>query len=160
LSPDIDQGAVQRIKERWKRKTSSESPAMQHVSNDSHLVPPAVEVDLTWALADVVGPYLTALERHKVYIAIAVGETFSAISTLLGVVVRRELTLSVNVGDALHWILTVYKHHEDEPRMRRLMGRVATGTPQDCAVSKGSTPMSQVLVSKYLKTAREHLRAG
>jgi hypothetical protein len=152
--------AVQQIIERWKRATSSDAPAMQHVSTEPQLPLTVVEVDLVWALADVVDPYLTAPERHNVYITIAVGETFSALSTLLGVAARRELTLSADVGEALHWILTVYEHHEDEPRMRLLMGRVSTVSLQDCDLSKVTTATTNTRQRKYLKTTREHLRKG
>jgi len=91
---------AQQIKECSKSEISSDAPTMQHVSTEPHLPQTVVEVDPVWALADVADPYLTAPERHNVYITIAVGETFSALSTLLGVAARRELTLLAGVGEA------------------------------------------------------------
>lgn len=84
------------------------------------------EVQLAWSLAATASPYLTVRERHEVYIAIAVGDTFPAICSLIATVVREELPLPVDLISRFSRLLDAYAGHDDEPRLRALVARVRT----------------------------------
>lgn len=82
------------------------------------------EVELAWALAATAGPHLTAGERHDIYIAIAVGDTFPAIDALVTTVVREQLALPVDLISRFARLLDAYAGHDDEPRLRELIARI------------------------------------
>jgi hypothetical protein len=87
------------------------------------------EHDLAWVLATVADPCLSTAERHDVYIAITVGETFSAICALTATVVREDLALPTDVvTDFARW-LNGYVGNDEEPRLRALLARVKTYPP-------------------------------
>jgi hypothetical protein len=87
------------------------------------------EVQLAWALATVADPYLGTAERHDLYIAIAVGDTFSAIYALTARLVREDLALPTDlVTDFAQW-LNGYVGHDEEPRLRGLLAQVKTYPP-------------------------------
>src|SRR6185312_8395934 len=52
------------------------------------------EANLAWALADTARPHLSPAERNKVYVAIAVGETFAAIRHLITLAADKRIALT------------------------------------------------------------------
>jgi hypothetical protein len=87
------------------------------------------EVELAWALATTAAPHLSTGERHDVYIAIAVGDTFPAIGALIATVVREQLALPADLISRFTRLLDAYAGHDDEPRLRALIARVQTHHP-------------------------------
>ncbi len=87
------------------------------------------EVGLAWALAHVAEAYLSTAEAHELYIAIGVGETFAAISLLIAVAAREDVALHRDLVCALTTWLNAYTGSEDEPRLRRLVGRISAQPP-------------------------------
>lgn len=83
------------------------------------------EVELAWALATTAAPYLSTGERHDVHIAIAVGETFPAICALTATVARERLALPADLISRFTDLLDAYVGHDEEPRLRALIARVA-----------------------------------
>jgi hypothetical protein len=85
------------------------------------------EAELAWALAQATHPHLDTVERHDIYIAIGVGETFSAIASLIATVVGRQLSLPAQLVNRLVSWLDAYAGNDVEPQLRRLIAQV---TPQ------------------------------
>ena len=83
-----------------------------------------VDTELAWELADAAKPCLDRKQRNQVYIAIGVGDVFSAAKFLLQTVVESQ----VSVGSETLWKLKLwvasYRDHPDEARLRDLIGRV------------------------------------
>lgn len=79
------------------------------------------EIGLAWALANTADVYLTVVERHDLYIAIGIGETFVAISLLITVIARERVTLPRDLMCALTAWLDGYAGNPDEPRLRALV---------------------------------------
>jgi hypothetical protein len=130
-----DTDSVRQSHERSSTPRSNKVSAAHHVWSNTLLPATIVEGELAWALASVVDPYLTIPERHHLYAAIGIGETLSVIEVLLPFVVRLQLTLSADVVEAFGSWLNAYTHHDDEPRMRHLIGQVPTGPPPHRVVS-------------------------
>lgn len=84
-----------------------------------------VEAELTWALAEVAGAHLDVAERNNLYVAIGIGETFFAIGLLTAAIVRNDLAISGNLVTRLHAWLDSYCGHDDELRLRDLIGRMS-----------------------------------
>jgi hypothetical protein len=84
------------------------------------------EADLAWALAQAAHPHLDAVERHDIYIRIGVGETFSAISSLIATVVGRQLTLPAELVNRLVIWLDAYVGNDGETQLRRLIAQVVS----------------------------------
>jgi hypothetical protein len=63
------------------------------------------EPKLAWALAEITHPYFYVAERNDIYVAIGAGDTFSAICSLITVIVRERLPLLADVVAMLpSWI--------------------------------------------------------
>jgi hypothetical protein len=76
---------------------------------------------LTWALAEIAHPHIRAAERNANYVAIGAGDTFSAICSLVTVIVREGLSPPCDLVDAVPRWLNAHSHSESEPR---LCGRI------------------------------------
>jgi hypothetical protein len=84
------------------------------------------EAELAWAFAQAANPnpYLTAIERNDVYVAIGGGETFSAIRCLITAVVRARQALPRDLLMKFEKWLDAYVRNDDEPHVRKLIGLV------------------------------------
>jgi hypothetical protein len=82
------------------------------------------ETDLAWALAQVADPYLDPVERHDIYIAIGVGETFQAITASIAAIARARLALGSDLVVAFKNWLNAYRGHDGEPRLHQLIDAV------------------------------------
>lgn len=81
----------------------------------------AQEASLAWALAEAAKPYLCAVERNDVYVAIGTGERFAAIRQLIKSLAVKRIPLP---ADLVQWCLTwlhAYLGHEDEGYLRHLI---------------------------------------
>lgn len=85
------------------------------------------EVSLAWRLADVADLYLSTAERHDIYIAIAVGDTFAAIGLLTTIAVREGVSVPRDLVAAVMQWLGAYVGNDEEPRLRALVARVKIG---------------------------------
>jgi hypothetical protein len=79
------------------------------------------ETDLAWALADAARPYLCAVERDDVYVAIGAGETFAAIRQLVKSVAVKRISLRADLVQRCTTWLDAYVGHEQERYLRRLI---------------------------------------
>jgi hypothetical protein len=82
------------------------------------------EAKLAWALAQVADPHLNAAERNDIYVKIGVGETFSAIFSLITTVVHKRLTLAADLVTTFSTWLDAYVGSDSEPHLRQLIGQV------------------------------------
>lgn len=82
------------------------------------------EAKLAWAIAQVTHPHFDAVERHDIYVTIGVGETFSAISSLIAMVVGKRLTLPADLVTRFVIWLDAYVGNDSEPHLRQLIGQV------------------------------------
>jgi hypothetical protein len=82
------------------------------------------EAKLAWAIAQVTHPHFDAVERHDIYVTIGVGETFSAISSLIAMVVGKRLTLPADLVTRFVIWLDAYVGNAGEPHLRQLIGQV------------------------------------
>jgi hypothetical protein len=79
------------------------------------------EINLAWALAEAVKPYLSALERNHVFMAIGAGENFSAIRGLVKSVAVKRIALRPDLVQQCTTWLHAYVGHKDERYLRRLI---------------------------------------
>ena len=79
------------------------------------------EADLAWAVAEAAKPYLSAVERNAVFVAIGAGETFSAINGLLRSVEIKGIPLGFDLLQQCRMWLRGYGGHDDERILRRLI---------------------------------------
>ena len=86
------------------------------------------EAALAWSLAEVASRYLDAVERNNVFVAIGTGEAFTAIGLLLGAITREGSRVDTRLSARLSTWLDAYAGHDDEPRLRRLIGRASHGS--------------------------------
>jgi hypothetical protein len=80
------------------------------------------EAKLAWAVAEAAKPYLSAVERDAVFVAIGAGETFAAIRQLLRSVEIKRIPLR---PDLLHycrtWLHGYFGHEDERYLLRRLI---------------------------------------
>jgi len=62
-----------------------------------------------------------------VFVAIGIGETFTAIFLLLDTITRKGSTLDGCLGARLSTWLHAYTGHDDEPCLRRMIGQATHG---------------------------------
>jgi hypothetical protein len=79
------------------------------------------EINLAWALAEAVKPYLSAVERNHVFMAIGAGENFSAIRGLFKSVAIKRIALRPDLVQQCTTWLHAYGGHKDEQYLRRLI---------------------------------------
>jgi hypothetical protein len=82
---------------------------------------PVDEAKLAWAVAEAAKPYLRAVERDAVFVAIGAGETFAAIRGLLRSVEVNQIPLGPDLLQQCRTWLHGYGGHEDERYLRRLI---------------------------------------
>ena len=88
------------------------------------------ERELAWALAEVARSHFSVGERHAIYAAIGVGDTFSAICSLVAVIVRVGLPLPIDLVAAFPSWLDAYSNNESGPHLRRLIAKLRS-QPRD-----------------------------
>jgi hypothetical protein len=76
---------------------------------------------VAWAVAVAAKPYLSAVERNAVFVAIGAGETFAAIRRLLRSVEIKRIPLGPDLLQQCRTWLRGYGGHEDERYLRRLI---------------------------------------
>src|SRR5436190_11122907 len=82
------------------------------------------DAELAWDLADIAQGHLDATLRNEIYVAIAVGDAFWAVTVLLRTVVRSELGVRADVlPKLLRWVGS-YRDHPAQALLRHLIGRV------------------------------------
>jgi hypothetical protein len=79
------------------------------------------EAKLAWAVAEAAKPYLSAVERDAVFVAIGAGETFAAIRQLFRSVEIKRIPLRPDLLHHCRTWLHGYLGHEDERYLRRLI---------------------------------------
>jgi hypothetical protein len=79
------------------------------------------EANLAWAVAEAAKPYLNAVERNAVFVAIGSGETFAAIRGLLRSVEIKRIPLGLDLLQQCRMWLRGYGGHDDERHLRRLI---------------------------------------
>jgi hypothetical protein len=79
------------------------------------------EANLAWAVAEAAKPYLSAMERNAVFVAIGAGDTFAAIRRLLRSVEIKRIPLRPQLLQQCRTWLRGYGGHEDERHLRRLI---------------------------------------
>jgi hypothetical protein len=79
------------------------------------------EANLAWAVAEAAKPYLSAIERDAVFVAIGAGETLAAIRQLFRLVAIKRIPLGPDLLQQCGTWLRGYGGHEDEGALRRLI---------------------------------------
>ena len=79
------------------------------------------EAKLAWAVAEAAKPYLSAMERDAVFVAIGAGETFAVIRGLLRSVEIKQIPLGLDLLQQCTTWLRGYGGHDDERHLRRLI---------------------------------------
>jgi hypothetical protein len=79
------------------------------------------EANLAWAVAEAARPYLDAVERDAVFVAIGAGDTFAAIRGLLRSVEIKRIPLGLDLLQQCRTWLRGYGGHDDERHLRRLI---------------------------------------
>jgi hypothetical protein len=79
------------------------------------------EPNLAWAVAEAAKPYLNAVERNAVFVAIGAGDTFAAIRGLLRSVEIKRIPLGLDLLQQCRMWLRGYGGHDDERYLRRLI---------------------------------------
>lgn len=81
------------------------------------------EIDLAWALADIVGEKVPMSERHSLYITLGLGEIGTAIHLLLGYAVEHRIPLTVGLFlEARSWSQS-YRGSADQLGLAGLLDR-------------------------------------
>jgi len=86
--------------------------------------PARVDTELAWELADAAKPCLDRKQRNQVYIAIGVGDVYSAVKFLLQTVVQSQVSVSSETLWKMNLWVASYRDHPDEARLRDLIGSV------------------------------------
>ena len=81
----------------------------------------AQEANLAWAVAEAVKPYLSAVERDAVFVAIGAGDTCAAIRGLLRSVEIKRIPLTPDLLHQRRTWLRGYGWHDDERDLRHLI---------------------------------------
>ena len=106
-----------------------------------------IDAELAWDLADIAQGHLDATQRNEIYVAIAVGDAFWAITLLLRTVVRSKLSVPADlVPKLLRWVGS-YRDHPAQALLRHLIGRVriqpSLGLPAPQTVSAATARQMQ-----------------
>jgi hypothetical protein len=99
---------------------------------------------LAWELAAAAHPHLSRSEADRIYIAIGIGETFTAIDALITAIARDRITLGEELVATVASWLDCYLGQDAEPRLRQLIAEVRTSPPQHISAAKelpGSLPV-------------------
>jgi hypothetical protein len=122
-----------------------------------------VDTDVAWELADTARGHLDACQRNEVYIGIAVGDAFWAVSFLLQTIVRAGLAVRADLArKLLRWVAS-YDDHPEQAHLRHLIGRVriqpvdplgGVPAPPMCSASAASTPLGPRIGSATIAVQR------
>ena len=82
------------------------------------------ESRLAWLLAETATRLLTDDQRDELFVAIGVGDTFTAICTSLDVISNAHCGVEGSTAVKLAAWLTAYRGHDDEAQLRRWIYRV------------------------------------
>jgi hypothetical protein len=77
--------------------------------------------ELTWTLAAMATPSMSARERNRVYVRIGVGETFAAYRVLIGAIASLGIALPDDLVRQCVSLLDAYVGHEEERELRWLI---------------------------------------
>ncbi|WP_370330201.1 hypothetical protein [Mycolicibacterium hippocampi] len=81
------------------------------------------EIELAWALADIVGSEVPVFDRHLLYITLGLGEVGAAIHLLLGYAVDKRIPLSIDIYlEARSWSQS-YRGRPEEVALIALLDR-------------------------------------
>lgn len=103
---------------------------------------------LAWALAEAAEQHLSSLESHRIYIAIGVGETFTAIDALITAIVRDGIALGDDLVATVTAWLDCYVGQDAEPRLRELLAGTKILPPQRASATSA--------LRRYLPLAAEY----
>jgi hypothetical protein len=126
---------------------------MAGIANSRGPRPAMVDAELAWELADTAKGHLDANQHNMVYVAIGVGDAFSAATFLLqrivesGLAVRADLMLKLN-----RWV-TSYRDHPEQARLRDLISRVRI-EPFDEPCRVPAPPIILSTVTRYRRPNR------
>jgi len=95
---------------------------------------------LAWDLADAAKPCLDRQQRNKVYIAIGVGDVYSAVKFLLQTVVQSQVSVGSETARKLNLWVASYRDHPDEARLLDLIGRVTVDQVHESPRPPASPP--------------------
>ena len=82
------------------------------------------ESGLAWKLAETAGPFLDPHHRNEIFVAIGVGDAFTAIRRALNVISYADCSIERLIATRLSVWLDAYIGHADEPELRRLIRQV------------------------------------
>lgn len=82
------------------------------------------ESRLAWSLAETAGPFLESDQRNEMFVAVGVGDTFTAICLALNAISRADCSIEGLIATRLNVWLDAYIGHDDEPKLRRLLRQV------------------------------------
>jgi hypothetical protein len=104
-----------------------------------------VDTELAWELAGTARGHLDPRQRNDVYVGIAVGDAFWAVTFLLQTIVRAGLAVRADLAPKLlRWVAS-YDDHPEQAHLRHLIGRVVI---QPCDPPRGvpasTTPGSRI----------------
>jgi hypothetical protein len=99
------------------------------------------EANLAWAVDEAVEPYLSAVERDAVFVAIGAGDTCAAIRVLLRSVEIKGIPLRPDLLHQCRTWLRGYGGHDDERDLRHLIGEPRLPHLIGAA---GTTPLARV----------------
>lgn len=101
------------------------------------------ESGLAWSLAEKAGPFLDFDQRNEMFVAIGVGEAFTAIRLALNVISCADCRIEGRIATRLNLWLDAYIGHEDEPRLRRLIRQmIGTRVEADSATERSNSDPS------------------
>ncbi len=79
---------------------------------------------LAWELAAAARPHLSRPDADRIYIAIGIGETFTAIDALLTAIARQAIPLGDDLVATVATWLDCYRGQDTEPRLRYILAEV------------------------------------
>lgn len=88
----------------------------------------SIEEDLAWTLADTVGEWLPGSERHRVYIALGIGDSLAAIKLLLEGAVQQRVPLPAEILESAEFWLASYRGSVDEQMCGDLLGQLSAAS--------------------------------
>jgi hypothetical protein len=108
------------------------------------------EAELAWELAQIVEPYLGVDQRHATYVAIGIGECFSAIFSLMRVAVDKRVELPNDLAERfLRW-LDAYVGSDDETYLR--------GAIAELTLRQGGSSLDTTSPRRYLTLEARYQR--
>jgi hypothetical protein len=98
------------------------------------------QANLAWAIAEAVKSHLSIVERNDVYVAIGVGETFTAIHRLITSAATNQIVLPGELVQRCGTWLDAYVDHSEQQHLRGLVEYVlAPLSARDSFASHGDS---------------------